>query len=202
MCGIVAVTGRQPALPILLQGLSRLEYRGYDSAGVVLQNDGLWLEKKAGKLANLVGAIDAAPRTPVAGIGHTRWATHGKPVDHNAHPHLDHTGDLAIVHNGIIENYVELKHDLAARGHVFTSETDTEVLAHVIGEEIESGLDLVEAVRAALRKVDGIFAIAVLHAATPDLIVGARRGSPLICGRTADAGLLASDAMARAFMWW
>ena len=193
MCGIVAVTGRQPALPILLQGLSRLEYRGYDSAGVVLQNDGLWLEKRAGKLANLIGAVDGAPRTPVAGIGHTRWATHGKPVDHNAHPHLDHTGDLAIVHNGIIENYVELKHDLQARGHVFTSETDTEVLAHVIGEEIETGLELVEAVRAALRKVDGSFAIAVLHAATPDLIVGARRGSPLICGRTDDAGLLASD---------
>ena len=193
MCGIVAVTGRQPALPILLQGLSRLEYRGYDSAGVVLQNDGLWLEKRAGKLANLIGAVDGAPRTPVAGIGHTRWATHGKPVDHNAHPHLDHTGDLAIVHNGIIENYVELKHDLQARGHVFTSETDTEVLAHVIGEEIETGLELVEAVRAALRKVDGSFAIAVLHAATPDLIIGARRGSPLICGRTDDAGLLASD---------
>ena len=193
MCGIVAVTGRQPALPILLQGLSRLEYRGYDSAGVVLQNDGLWLEKRAGKLANLIGAVDGAPRTPVAGIGHTRWATHGKPVDHNAHPHLDHTGDLAIVHNGIIENYVELKHDLQARGHVFTSETDTEVLAHIIGEEIETGLELVEAVRAALRKVDGSFAIAVLHAATPDLIVGARRGSPLICGRTDDAGLLASD---------
>ena len=193
MCGIVAVTGRQPALPILLQGLARLEYRGYDSAGVVLQNDGLWLEKKAGKLANLVGAIDDAPRTPVAGIGHTRWATHGKPVDHNAHPHLDHTGELAIVHNGIIENYVELKHDLQSRGHVFTSETDTEVLAHVIGEELETGLELVEAVRSALRKVDGSFAIAVLHAGSPDLIVGARRGSPLICGRTDDAGLLASD---------
>lgn len=193
MCGIVAVTGNKPALPILVQGLARLEYRGYDSAGVVLQHDGLWLEKKAGKLANLVEVLGDAPVGPVAGIGHTRWATHGKPVDHNAHPHNDKTGDLAIVHNGIIENYLELKHDLQAKGHVFTSETDTEVLAHVIGEHMESGLSLVEAVRTALKAVDGSFAIAVLHASQPDLVVGARRGSPLICGRTDDAGLLASD---------
>ena len=193
MCGIVAVTGNAPALPVILQGLARLEYRGYDSAGVVLQHDGLWLEKKAGKLANLVGAVGHAPAAPVAGIGHTRWATHGKPVDHNAHPHVDATGDLAIVHNGIIENYLELKHDLQAKGHTFTSETDTEVLAHMIGEEMASGLDLVGAVRSALRKVDGSFAIAVLHASDPELIVGARRASPLICGRTDEAGLLASD---------
>jgi glutamine---fructose-6-phosphate transaminase (isomerizing) len=193
MCGIVAVTGNKPALPILVQGLARLEYRGYDSAGVVLQHDGLWLEKKAGKLANLVEVLGDAPLSPVAGIGHTRWATHGKPVDHNAHPHADKSGDLAIVHNGIIENYLELKHDLQAKGHVFTSETDTEVLAHVIGEHMESGLSLVEAVRASLKAVDGSFAIAVLHASQPDLVVGARRGSPLICGRTDDAGLLASD---------
>jgi glutamine---fructose-6-phosphate transaminase (isomerizing) len=193
MCGIVAVTGSKPALPILLTGLSRLEYRGYDSAGVVLQRDGLWLEKKAGKLANLLSVLTDAPQEPVAGIGHTRWATHGKPVDHNAHPHIDHSGDLAIVHNGIIENYVELKEALIAKGHAFTSETDTEVLAHVIGDEMAGGLDLVEAVRSALKKVDGSFAIAVLHAAHPDLIVGSRRGSPLICGRTEDAGLLASD---------
>ncbi len=193
MCGIVAVTGNKPALPILVQGLARLEYRGYDSAGVVLQHDGLWLEKKAGKLANLVEVLGDAPLGPVAGIGHTRWATHGKPVDHNAHPHADKSGDLAIVHNGIIENYLELKHDLQAKGHVFTSETDTEVLAHVIGEHMESGLSLVEAVRASLKAVDGSFAIAVLHASQPDLVVGARRGSPLICGRTDDAGLLASD---------
>ena len=193
MCGIVAVTGNAPALPVILQGLARLEYRGYDSAGVVLQHDGLWLEKKAGKLATLVGAVDGAPTTPVAGIGHTRWATHGKPVDHNAHPHVDATGDLAIVHNGIIENYLELKHDLQAKGHTFTSETDTEVLAHMIGEEMATGLDLVSGVRSALRKVDGSFAIAVLHASDPELIVGARRSSPLVCGRTDDAGLLASD---------
>ncbi len=187
------MTGSKPALPILLTGLSRLEYRGYDSAGVVLQHDGLWMEKKAGKLAALLGVLDDAPHQPVAGIGHTRWATHGKPVDHNAHPHVDRSGDLAIVHNGIIENYLELKNALIDKGHVFTSETDTEVLAHVIGEEMEGGLDLVEAVRSALKKVDGSFAIAVLHAAHPDLVVGSRRGSPLICGRTDDAGLLASD---------
>ncbi len=193
MCGIVAVTGAKPALPILIAGLSRLEYRGYDSAGVVLQQDGLWLEKRAGKLSALTDVLGDAPHGPVAGIGHTRWATHGKPVDHNAHPHVDRTGDLAIVHNGIIENYVELKAALMDQGHVFLSETDTEVLAHVIGEEMTTGVGLVEAVRSALKKVDGSFAIAVLHAAYPDLIVGARRGSPLICGRTDDAGLLASD---------
>ncbi len=193
MCGIVAVTGAKPALPILIAGLSRLEYRGYDSAGVVLQHDGLWLEKRAGRLSALTDVLDDAPTGPVAGIGHTRWATHGKPVDHNAHPHLDHSGDLAIVHNGIIENYLELKAVLVEKGHLFLSETDTEVLAHVIGEEMATGHDLVEAVRSALKKVDGSFAIAVLHAAYPDLIIGARRGSPLICGRTDDAGLLASD---------
>jgi glutamine---fructose-6-phosphate transaminase (isomerizing) len=193
MCGIVAVTGAKPALPILLNGLSRLEYRGYDSAGVVLQHDGLWMEKKAGKLANLLGSLDDAPEGPVAGIGHTRWATHGKPVDHNAHPHADRSGNLAIVHNGIIENYVELRNALIAKGSVFISETDTEVLAHVIGDEMATGLSVVEAVRSALKKIDGSFAIAVLHADDPELVVGARRGSPLICGRTEDAGLLASD---------
>ena len=167
MCGIVAVTGAKPALPILIAGLSRLEYRGYDSAGVVLQHDGLWLEKRAGRLSALTDVLDDAPTGPVAGIGHTRWATHGKPVDHNAHPHLDHSGDLAIVHNGIIENYLELKAVLVEKGHLFLSETDTEVLAHVIGEEMATGHDLVEAVRSALKKVDGSFAIAVLHAASP-----------------------------------
>ena len=195
MCGIVAYTGSKPALPVLLNGLSRLEYRGYDSAGVVLQmpGQGLWTEKKAGKLSALLDVLGDAPTEPVAGIGHTRWATHGKPVDHNAHPHLDRTGDLSIVHNGIIENYLELKSRMIAEGHVFTSETDTEVLAHLIGEEMEATGDLVGAVREALRKVDGSFAIAVLHKDHPDLIVGARRGSPLICGRTDDSGMLASD---------
>ncbi len=195
MCGIVAFTGTKPALPVLLNGLARLEYRGYDSAGVVLQRPGdeLWLEKRAGKLSALLDVLGDAPSEPIAGIGHTRWATHGKPVDHNAHPHLDRSGDLSIVHNGIIENYLELKERMRSEGHVFTSETDTEVLAHLIGEEMDEADDLIEAVRRALRKVDGSFAIAVLHRAHPDLIVGARRGSPLICGRTATAGMLASD---------
>ena len=168
MCGIVAVTGAPSALPILLNGLARLEYRGYDSAGVVLQQDGLWMEKKAGKLAVLVDSLgDDGPKAPTTGIGHTRWATHGKPVDHNAHPHVDHRGKVAIVHNGIIENYVELKEAMIAEGHVFTSETDTEVLAHLIGLEFDTGLGLAEAVRSALRKVEGSFAIAVLHADLP-----------------------------------
>ncbi len=194
MCGIVAVTGAPSALPILLNGLSRLEYRGYDSAGVVLQQDGLWMDKKAGKLAVLVDSLAGdGPTVPTTGIGHTRWATHGKPVDHNAHPHVDHSGKVAIVHNGIIENYLELKEAMIADGHRFTSETDTEVLAHLIGMEFDSGLGLADAVRSALRKVDGSFAIAVLHADIPDLVIGARRGSPLICGRTDSLGLLASD---------
>jgi glucosamine--fructose-6-phosphate aminotransferase (isomerizing) len=194
MCGIIGVTGDQPALPIILEGLARLDYRGYDSAGVALQAGGhLWRERKKGKLSELEAAVGGAPRDAVAGIGHTRWATHGRPSDANAHPHLDCTGRLALIHNGIIENYVQLGDEVVAAGHELTSETDTEVLAHLIEIEMAGGRTLADAVRACLKRVEGSFAIACIHADEPDLIIAARRGSPLIAGRTDTTGFVASD---------
>ena len=193
MCGIVGVTGRDPALPFLIDGLSRLEYRGYDSSGVALvERDRVWVRRRAGKLAELTGAVGDAPLAST-GIGHTRWATHGGPTEANAHPHTDCSGALALVHNGIIENHVELGDELVAAGHDLRSETDSEVLAHLVEAGVQSGLPLAEAVRAALLRVEGSFAIAVVHADDPELIVAARRSSPLVAGRTDESGLVASD---------
>jgi len=194
MCGIVGITGREPALPFLLDGLARLEYRGYDSAGVALADGGrVWVRRRPGKLAELVNAVGDAPASAVTGIGHTRWATHGRPSERNAHPHTDMAGALAVVHNGIIENHVELGDELVAAGCELRSETDTEVLAHLIALAMRDGLGLADAVRACLRRVEGSYAIATVHASEPDLVVAARRGSPLVAGRTGDAGLVASD---------
>src|SRR5438094_466453 len=194
MCGIVGSTGPSPALPFLLEGLARLEYRGYDSAGVALHDEGrIWRRRREGKLAELASAVGDAPAAAITGIGHTRWATHGRPSEANAHPHVDCTGRLAIIHNGIIENYLELGDGLVARGHELQSETDTEVLAHVIEEHVAGGMALADAVRACLRRVVGSFAVAVIHADEPELIVAARRSSPLIAGRTDELGLVASD---------
>ncbi len=193
MCGIVGVTGSDPALPFLLDGLSRLEYRGYDSSGVALiAGDQVWVRRRAGKLAELTGAVGDAPAASV-GIGHTRWATHGGPTEHNAHPHADCTGALALVHNGIIENHLELGDELVSAGHELRSETDSEVLAHLIEAAMAGGLALADAVRAALGRVEGSFAIAVVHAGDPDLIVAGRRSSPLVAGLTEGSGLVASD---------
>ena len=196
MCGIVGVTGAQPTLPVLLDGLSRLEYRGYDSAGVALQADGsLWTRRRRGKLAVLAGSVADAPAA-TAGIGHTRWATHGPPSEANAHPHADCTGRLAIVHNGIVENHRDLRTKLEAGDHRFASETDSELLAHLVEEHLASGHELAEAVSAALRVVEGSVALAVVSAGHPRLLVAARRGSPLIVGTTATAGFVASDVPA------
>jgi glucosamine--fructose-6-phosphate aminotransferase (isomerizing) len=196
MCGIVGYTGPREAGPILMAGLKRLEYRGYDSAGIALVDDGgdLFVEKKAGKLANLEVAI--ADRTPHAALGlaHTRWATHGRPNDLNAHPHQDCTGEITVIHNGIIENFRELRDGLAARGHKLTSETDTEALAHMV-EEAYTG-DLAEAVRAALRLAEGAYAIAVMHRGEGDRLVGARKDVPLVVGLADGEGFLASDVAA------
>ncbi|MGP1673740.1 MAG: glutamine--fructose-6-phosphate transaminase (isomerizing) [Candidatus Limnocylindrales bacterium] len=196
MCGIVGYTGPREAGPILIEGLARLEYRGYDSAGIALVDDGgmLFVEKKAGKLANLRAAI--ADRTPHAAIGlaHTRWATHGRPNDLNAHPHQDCTGEITVIHNGIIENFRELRDGLEARGHTLTSETDTEALAHLI-EEAYAG-DLADAVRAALRRVEGAYAIAVMHRGEKDRLVGARKDVPLVVGLADGETFLASDVAA------
>lgn len=194
MCGIVGVTGTAPALSLLLDGLSRLEYRGYDSAGVALVDGSeVWVRRRAGKLAELTGAVGDAPAGATTGIGHTRWATHGRPSETNAHPHADCDGGLALVHNGIIENHVELGDELVAAGHELRSETDTEVLAHLVEQCLAAGMGLADAVRSCLRRVEGSFAVAVVSAAEPDLLVAARRGSPLVAGRTDGATLVASD---------
>src|ERR687894_2397459 len=196
MCGIVGYTGPRDAGPILLAGLQRLEYRGYDSAGIALVDEegDLFVEKKAGKLANLQTAIPE--RTPHAAIGlaHTRWATHGRPNDLNAHPHQDCTGDITVIHNGIIENFRELRDGLEARGHTLTSETDTEAIAHLV-EEAYRG-DIADAVRRALRHAHGAYALVVLHRDEPGRLVGARMNVPLIVGLGDDENFLASDVAA------
>ena len=196
MCGIVGYTGPRDAGPILIEGLKRLEYRGYDSAGIALVDDAgdLFVDKRAGKLVNLQTAI--ADRTPHAAIGlaHTRWATHGRPNDLNAHPHQDCTGEITVIHNGIIENFRELRDGLEARGHVLTSETDTEAIAHLVEEAYEG--DLAEAVRHALQKIEGAYAIVVMHRAEGDRLVGARQDVPLVVGLADGESFLASDVAA------
>ncbi|MET7299279.1 glutamine--fructose-6-phosphate transaminase (isomerizing) [Embleya sp. NPDC005575] len=199
MCGIVGYVGAQSALDVVIGGLKRLEYRGYDSAGVaVLSAGALVSEKRAGKLANLVGALAESP-LPVGtcGIGHTRWATHGAPNDANAHPHLDNVGRVAVVHNGIIENFAALRAELADRGHKLSSETDTEVVAHLLAEEFPgAGEDLAEAMRRVCRRLEGAFTLVAVHADAPDVVVGARRNSPLVVGRGVGENFLASDVAA------
>jgi glutamine---fructose-6-phosphate transaminase (isomerizing) len=196
MCGIVGYVGPRDAAPILLNGLRRLEYRGYDSAGIALLTEAgeVFMEKKAGKLTNLTDHLNGSAPAGHPGIAHTRWATHGRPNDLNAHPHMDCSGRLALIHNGIIENYRELKERLLAGGHRFTSETDTEVLAHLIEQHYDG--DLVGAVRAALSEVRGAYAIGVMHTEHPDRIVGARMNVPLIVGLGDGEGFLASDVPA------
>jgi glutamine---fructose-6-phosphate transaminase (isomerizing) len=196
MCGIVGYVGPRDAAPILIEGLRRLEYRGYDSAGIAVLTDAgeVFVEKKAGKLTNLTDHLNGDAPAGHPGIGHTRWATHGRPNDTNAHPHVDCTGKLALIHNGIIENYAEIKSRLQAEGHAFTSETDTEVLAHLIESNYDG--DLVDAVRRSLRDVSGAYAIGVMHTDHPDRIVGARMNVPLIVGLGKGEGFLASDVPA------
>lgn len=192
MCGIVGYIGRQAAVPILVDGLKKLEYRGYDSAGVaVLDQEGILITKSVGKLANLEGKIGEDFSQAVIGIGHTRWATHGRPSDFNAHPHCDCSGDFAVVHNGIIENYLELKEGLLARGHKFLSETDTEVIAHLV-EEAYAG-DLEQAVRQVLTQIHGSYAVVVISRLDPGLLVAARKDSPLVVGLGEGEFFVASD---------
>jgi glutamine---fructose-6-phosphate transaminase (isomerizing) len=199
MCGIVAYTGQRDAQPILLDALGRLEYRGYDSAGIATQNgDGLIVRKKAGRINELAKVILKKPSHGTTGICHTRWATHGEPNDSNAHPHLDQSGKIALVHNGVIENYQSLKERMLAAGHSFSSVTDTEVLAHLIGEHyakstLSGEARLLEATRSALREVEGTYGIAVIHQDHPHFIVGARRGSPLVLGVGENEQFLSSD---------
>ena len=199
MCGIVGVVGPKNAVALLLEGLKRLEYRGYDSAGVaVCGRDGaLNICKRVGRLSHLEEALEAEPLMGGLGIGHTRWATHGEPSEVNSHPHTDCTGAIAVVHNGIIENDVALRTALEAKGHVFRSQTDTEVLPHLIEELLKTeGLTPVEAIREALRQVTGAYALGIVFRAQPDVIYAARCGSPLIIGVGDGEQFIASDVPA------
>jgi glucosamine--fructose-6-phosphate aminotransferase (isomerizing) len=199
MCGIVGYTGKSSALKPVIDGLRRLEYRGYDSAGIALPTQigkPLFVEKRAGKLINLEEALKNTPVT-TSGIGHTRWATHGGPTDTNAHPHLDNEGKLALIHNGIIENYIELRTELEKRGHKFKSETDTESVVHLLSDarKLHNG-DLAAAMRDVCKQLRGSFTLLALHSDNPNVIVGARRNSPLVVGVGDGENFLASDVSA------
>lgn len=195
MCGIVAYVGQREAYPIILKGLKRLEYRGYDSSGVALLDGELQLYKKQGKVAQLEAALAGESLNASIGIGHTRWATHGEPSDRNAHPHLSASGRLAMIHNGIIENYAALKKDLIAKGYTFHSDTDTEVLLNFIDDIlINNNCSLEEAVRIALKRVVGAYVIVLLDKENPDTLIAARKGSPLVIGIGKNEHFLASDA--------
>ncbi|MGH2657164.1 MAG: glutamine--fructose-6-phosphate transaminase (isomerizing) [Actinomycetota bacterium] len=197
MCGIVGYVGPDEALPIILEGLHRLEYRGYDSAGVAVLNGDLTVMKKAGKLEALEKELaDKGAPDGTVSMGHTRWATHGPPTDQNAHPHVDCGGRVAVIHNGIIENFHELRERLELNGHVLVSQTDTEVVAHLVEDALRAGADLPGAVRAAVAELEGAYALVVLSADEPDVIVGVRLSSPMVVGLGDGESLLASDAAA------
>ncbi|HTV36828.1 MAG TPA: glutamine--fructose-6-phosphate transaminase (isomerizing) [Xanthobacteraceae bacterium] len=195
MCGIIGIIGTEPAAPQLIDALKRLEYRGYDSAGVATLEHGVLTRRRAeGKLRNLEGRLAREPLSGTIGIGHTRWATHGRPTENNAHPHA--TDKLAVVHNGIIENFAELRRELEAKGAKFATETDTEVVAHLVTEEMQSGASPAEAVRRALPRLRGAFALAFLFSGEENLLIGARKGSPLAVGFGEGAMYVGSDAIA------
>jgi glucosamine--fructose-6-phosphate aminotransferase (isomerizing) len=196
MCGIIGYIGPKPVVPVILEGLRRLEYRGYDSAGVaVVQNGGVEVRRSAGKLINLENAIQSKPLSGAYGLGHTRWATHGRPTEENAHPHRDGSGRIVVVHNGIIENYLEIKRELIAEGHTFESETDTEVVAHLVQKEWKNdGLE--NAVYRAMQRVRGLFALVLLSADDPEKLVTVRNGPPIVVGIGDGEYFVASDVPA------
>ena len=196
MCGIIGYIGPKPVVPVILDGLKRLEYRGYDSAGIAVVDHGrMEIRRSAGKLSNLEQAVGRSPLDGQYGLGHTRWATHGRPTEENAHPHRDGTGRIVVVHNGIIENYLDLKRELLAKGHVFQSETDTEVVAHLVQEEWkDDGLE--GAVRRAMAGVRGLFALVLLSAEDPDKLVAVRNGPPIVVGLGDGEYFVASDVPA------
>src|SRR5580765_5768087 len=197
MCGIIGYIGSKPVVPVLLEGLRRMEYRGYDSAGVaVVSPEGISLRRSAGKLANLEQAIRIEPVDGLYGVGHTRWATHGRPTEENAHPHRDCTGRIVVVHNGIIENYLDLKQPLQKEGHKFVTETDTEIVAHLVERETRHGSDndgLENAVRRALLYMRGLFALVLISSDDPNKIVTVRIGPPIVVGLGDGEFFVASD---------
>jgi glutamine---fructose-6-phosphate transaminase (isomerizing) len=184
MCGIVGYVGNKQVIPVLIDGLKKLEYRGYDSAGIAVVDEvkGLEIRRAEGKLRNLEEAIRLSPLDGTYGIGHTRWATHGRPTEENAHPHRDCSGRIVVVHNGIIENYLQLKERLRAGDHRFVTETDTEVIAHLIEEHQKRGLNLEKSVQQAVSELRGIFALAIISSEEPDTIITVRQGPPVVIG--------------------
>ncbi|HUN88484.1 MAG TPA: hypothetical protein VMU28_06815, partial [Terriglobales bacterium] len=198
MCGIVGYVGSKRVVPVIIDGLRRLEYRGYDSAGIAVagNGEGLQVRRAEGKLRNLEEAIRLKPLDGTYGIGHTRWATHGRPTEENAHPHRDCTGRIVVVHNGIIENYLQLKKQLTQEGHKFQTETDTEIIAHLVEKHMHGGASLEEAVRCAAKLMTGVFAISVISADEPNKIVSARNGPPAVIGLGKDEYFVASDVPA------
>jgi glucosamine--fructose-6-phosphate aminotransferase (isomerizing) len=193
MCGIVGYIGERKAVPIILDGLKRLEYRGYDSAGIAVLNghDSITVRRASGKLRNLEDIVQANPVEGTYGIGHTRWATHGRPTEENAHPHRDSKGNIVVVHNGIVENYLALKHELQSEGHKFVSETDTEVIAHLVEKHYQGSLE--DAVRAALKRISGVYALVAISKLDPRKIVAARQGPPVVVGIGQGEYFVASD---------
>ena len=199
MCGIIGYTGASPALSMVIDSLRKLEYRGYDSAGIALTGkvgEKLIVAKRAGKLSNLESALTSDHADSLSGIGHTRWATHGGPTDENAHPHISSDGKVAVIHNGIIENYLELKTELEKRGHKFSSQTDTESVAHLLSDEFNLSKDLADAMRKVCKRLRGSFTLLAISSDSPEVIVGARRNSPLVVGLGKDENFLASDVSA------
>src|SRR5436305_6921531 len=196
MCGIVGYIGGQKAVPIILDGLKKLEYRGYDSAGLAVYcaDRELAIRRAKGKLRNLEDVVRMSPVDGTFGIGHTRWATHGRPTEENAHPHRDCKGDIVVVHNGIVENYLSLKQQLQHEGHAFKTETDTEIIAHLIEKHFDGNLE--EAVRTAVKELTGVFALAVISRADPNKIVAARFGPPVVVGIGNNEYFIASDVPA------
>lgn len=195
MCGIVGYVGNKQVVPLIIDGLRKLEYRGYDSAGIAVvdENHELSMRRAEGKLRNLEECIRLNPLDGNYGIGHTRWATHGRPTEENAHPHRDCTERIVVVHNGIIENYLKLKDDLRAKGHTFKTETDTEIIAHLIEEHLKSGITFEEAVRATVKQLHGIFALSIVSADEPDTIIAVREGAPVVIGLGDGEFFVASD---------
>src|SRR6266480_6123783 len=195
MCGIVGYVGKKRVVPVILDGLRRLEYRGYDSAGIAVcgNGDGLQIRRAEGKLRNLEEVIRLKPLDGTYGIGHTRWATHGRPTEENAHPHRDCTGQMVVVHNGIVENYLELKERLQKEGHKFATETDTEIVAYLVEKHSQGGVPLEEAVRLSLKELRGIYALVFLSAKDPQKIVAARLGPPSVIGLGDGEYFVASD---------
>ena len=199
MCGIIGYTGASPALSMVIDSLRKLEYRGYDSAGIALTGkvgEKLIVAKRAGKLSNLESALTSDHANSLSGIGHTRWATHGGPTDENAHPHISSDGKVAVIHNGIIENYLELKAELEKRGHKFSSQTDTESVAHLLSDEFNLSKDLADAMRKVCKRLRGSFTLLAISSDSPEVIVGARRNSPLVVGLGKCENFLASDVSA------